>query len=147
MKKKGASGFTLIEVMMAAAISSIVILGTNVLYANIVRQEARQRKLISMFMETRLVFAQFQRMIEASGGSVAVDPVIAGDNKSITYETKTIGTEGGAVVLLDGAMRTVLAEESGVVFSYDSGTDTYRAVLVRHNYQQTFEAEVKRRWN
>ena len=145
--KKGTSGFTLIEIMLVAAISSIVILGTNVLYTNVFRQEVRQRKLISMFMQTRLVFAQFQRMIEDSGGLVSVDPVIAGDNKAITCGAKTMGTEGGAVVLIEGATHTVLAEESGVVFFYDSGTDTYRVVLVRYNYQQTFEAEVKRRWD
>ena len=140
-------GFTLLEVMLAALLASIVIMGTGSLYVSFMKQHAKQVQLLQMFSETKLVMDQFQLMVEGSAKEGAAIPVISNANQTFAADSKTLRTFGSTVVLtLTNGTDVVLAEDSGVLFQYTSANDTYRMTLVRSNNGQVFESEIRRIW-
>ena len=140
-------GFTLLEVMLAALLASIVIMGTGSLYVSFMKQHAKQVRLIQMFGETKLVIDQFQSMVEGSAKEGAATPVISNANQTFAADSKTLRTFGSTVILsLTNGTDVVLAEDSGVLFLHTPLNDTYRMTLVRSDNGQKFETEIRRTW-
>lgn len=145
--KMSQTGFTLLEVMLASLLASIVIMGTASLYVSFAKQQNRQLRLLQMFSETKLVIDQFQLMVEGSAKAGAATPVISNGKKKFTADSKSLRTSGSNIILTTtNGTDVILAEDCGVLFGYTSSNDTYTVTLMRGDNGQVFETEIRRIW-
>ena len=141
------SGLTLIELMLAIVLSSVVLMGANMLYINVVRQENTQRELTALFSETKITFDIFRKLVESTGNPADPPPQITTNNRKITARGRSLESNSLGIVYEHEDGNTVtLSTDSAALFEYNEDDDTYRIIVTRDNYNQIFENEVRRRW-